>query len=352
MPLGPFAIISLLYLFLGVRVVYQLARSFRQTFDRNFTRQDRLLVDQAAFFVLVPVSVALHELGHAVAIWLFGGNVLGFGYYGFAGYVEFDPSQFSNAQQILIASAGTIVNLLLGLLAIGLVFLKRPPMRAAINELLVQFTWISLLNALIAYPLLDFVSGLNGDWTQMYSFSVPRLSAAILVIHVAVLGVMFWAWKSPAVRGRIAVLTADSTQRQRVRMAAGQSTDASRVVTPVERTLREAAGRVASGWPVPVEAAIQRGQSETALILSWGEGALRRSVIAAAPDAGGVEISGAVRLDGLPPQHRALGHESGSLDADRLTMALRVAMEAVDRWELPSDGPAPAGPAASATPAA
>ena len=47
---------------LGVRVVYQLARNFRQTFDRNFTPQDRLLVDQAAFFVLLPVSVALHEL--------------------------------------------------------------------------------------------------------------------------------------------------------------------------------------------------------------------------------------------------------------------------------------------------
>jgi hypothetical protein len=351
MPLGPFAIISLLYLFVGVRVVYQLARNFRQTFDRTFTRQDRFLVDQAAFFVLVPISVALHELGHAVAIWLFGGDVLGFGYYGFAGYVEFDPAQFTNAQQILIASAGTIVNLLLGALAIGLVFLKRPPMRPAYNELLVQFTWISLLNALIAYPLLDFVSGLNGDWKQMYSFSVPWLSAAILVIHVAVLGIMFWAWKSPAVRGRIAVLTGDATQLQRARVTSGQSAGAPRSATPVERTLREAAERVASGWSAPVEAAIQRGQSGTVLSLSWGEGPLRRSVIAAAPDTGGVEISGAVRLDGRPPHHRGLGHESGSLDADRLTMALRIAMEAVDRWELPSDGPAPAGPAASATPA-
>src|SRR5918998_1061607 len=225
MSLGPFALISLFYVILGVRLIYQLARNFRQTFDRNFTHEDRLLVDQAAFFVLLPIAVALHELGHAVAIWLYGGQVLGWGFFGFAGYVAFDPRDFSDAQQIVIAAAGTVVNLLLAAVAVALVFLKRPPLRAAINQLLIQFTWISLLNALVVYPLLDIASGLNGDWTQMYdpflNFTsglngnstqmygggVPALSLVILIIHITVLVALFWAWKSPAMNARVAQLT-------------------------------------------------------------------------------------------------------------------------------------------------
>ncbi len=207
MDLGPFALLSAFYVLLGVRVVYQLARNFRQTFDRNFTPQDRLLVDQAAFFVLLPIAVALHECGHAIAIHLFGGDVLGWGYFGFAGYVEFDPEQFTAAQRILIASAGTVVNLLLAAIAVAAVFLKRPPFRAAINELLIQFVWISLLNALVLYPVLDFVGGMNGDWVQMYDGGVPQLSLVILIIHLSVLALLFWAWRSPTARARIAQLT-------------------------------------------------------------------------------------------------------------------------------------------------
>ena len=46
---------------------------------------------------MVPISVALHELGHAVAIWSMGGEVVDFGYYGFAGYVSYYPCEFSAA---------------------------------------------------------------------------------------------------------------------------------------------------------------------------------------------------------------------------------------------------------------
>jgi hypothetical protein len=336
MGLGGFALIGLFYLVIGARVVVQLARNFRATFDRTFTRQDRALVDQAAFFVLVPISVALHELGHAATIKLFGGDVLGWGFYGFAGYVAFDPAQFTEAQQIIIAAAGTVVNIVLGALAVGLVFLKRPPFRAAINELLIQFTWISLLNALILYPLLDFATGLNGDWMQMYDFRVPPLNVAILIVHVTVLGVMFWAWKSPRVRARIAVLTEGEP---------GPSPSRRRGVIPANPTgsevaLREAATRVASGWPIPVEAAIQRSASGSALVLSWGEDPARRSVIAAAPEAGGIEFSGAIRDGARVLEQRALGRDPAPLDGDRLTMMLRLAMETVDGWSVPRDGAA------------
>ena len=333
MSLGPFALISLFYVILGVRVIFQLARNFRQTFDLTFTHDDRMLVDQAAFFVLLPIAVALHEVGHAIAIRLFGGEVLDWGFYGFAGYVAYDPREFTDAQQVVVAAAGTAVNLLLAALALAFVFLKRPPSRAAVNQLLIQFTWISLLNALVVYPALDIVSGLNGDWTQMYSFSVPTLSLAILVIHVLVLAALLWAWKNPTMRTRLARLTGGSSGAGR-----GSATSHRFPATPrggatsAEETLRDAANRVASGWSAPVEAAFQRGRNGSALVLSWGNGVVRRSVMAVAPETGGIEFSGALRTNGGSPEQRPLGRDPGALDADRLTMMLRLAMETVEGW--------------------
>lgn len=336
MPLGPFALLSVLYLILGVRVVYQLLRGFRQTFDRNFTHADRMLVDQAAFFVLVPISVALHELGHAVAIRLYGGQVLDWGYYGFAGYVGYDPGEFTNAQQIVIAAAGTIVNLLLAAIAVGLAFLKKPPVRAAINELLIQFTWISLLNALVLYPVLDLLSGLNGDWTQMYDGGAPALSAVILFVHVSVLALLFWAWRDSGMQARIAKLTGLPAGLSRGLTGPRRT---QRADTPAEKTLREAANRVASGWPVSVEGSVRRGHAGAALVLSWRDedGPLQRSVLAVAPESGGLELSGALQANGTAPIQRPLGRATGTVDADRLTLLLRMAMETVAGWKNDGD---------------
>jgi hypothetical protein len=263
--------------------------------------------------------------------------VLDWGFYGFAGYVAYDPSEFSEAQQIVIAAAGTIVNLALAAIALALVFLKRPPLRAAFNELLIQFVWISLLNALVVYPVLDLISGLNGDWAQMYSGTVPLLSGVIFVIHIAILGLLFWGWKSPAVQARIAKLTDAPATPRRIPASprAGIGPAAS---TPAEEAMRDAATRVASGWPVPVEAATQQAASGIALLLSWNDGGLRRSVLAVAPESGGMEYSGVLQANGTAPERRQLGRDTGAVDADRLTMMLRLAMETVSGWEADGVG--------------
>jgi hypothetical protein len=335
MNFGPFVLLSLFYAVVGVRVVVQLARRWRETFDQRFTPADRMLVDQSAFFVLVPISVALHEFGHAIAIWLLGGQVHGWGYYGFAGYVGFDPAEFTRPERILIASAGTIVNILLAAGALALVFGHRPPMRAAFNELLLQFTLLSLINALVIYPLLDLFSGLNGDWSQMYRGGVPALSAAILVIHAGILGLILWAWRSDGVRARLAGLTGAPPGLRRVALGAPrQPGPLTSALAPagVEATLQDAARRVASGWPLPIEAAIQHRPEGTLLVLSWHGGGFLRAVMALAPDRGGVELTGAMSADDVSTTRRPLGREPSQLDADRLTLALRVAMETVDTW--------------------
>ena len=180
MPLGGFGFISLFYAVLGVRFAIQFWPARKAIFDDQISHQDRTMIAQAAFFFLLPVSVLLHEFGHALAIWLFGGEVVDFGFYFFAGFVSYDPTGFSDTQQMLVAFAGTLMNIVLIALVMGIALFKRPPLRPAYNELLLQFSVISGINAFIVYPALDYASGLSGDWTQMYDGGVPWLTAVII----------------------------------------------------------------------------------------------------------------------------------------------------------------------------
>ena len=109
-----------------------------------------------------------------------------------------------------------------------------------------------------------------------------------------------------------------------------------------EAALREAAVRVAGGWPAPVEAAVQARPDGTLLLLAWRTGDVGRTLFAWAPTRGGVELSGAAVLDGLPPSRRPIGRHAGPPDPDRLTLPLRLAMESIDAW--------PPGPTAEPTP--
>jgi len=335
MPFGTFAILSLFYAVIGVRVVYRLIRSWSTVWDRSFTQSDRSIVDEAAFFVLVPISVALHELGHAVAIWAMGGTVVDFGYYGFAGYVSYFPAQFSATEQTIIAAAGSIVNLLLCLLAFGLVFLRKPPMRAAGNELLLQFAFLSGLNAFVVYPLLDLASGMNGDWRQMYDSGVPWLSGLIVAIQAAVLYGGYWLATNPRSKARMASLTDVPPGFERGLLGGlrpGQIDTAS--LSPVERAMQEAAARVASGWSEPVKTHLQRFAGGTGLVLEWSGGKEGRIAVAARSFENGrtdiVKLAGA-RAGSTPPQPQLLHQWPALPSVDQLTLGLRVAMEAAER---------------------
>ena len=337
MDFGTIGLISLFYGVLAIRCVWQLAHHWRETFDDNFTPQDRSLVAQAAFFVLVPISVALHELGHAVAIKAMGGDILGFGYFAFAGYVAFDPSQFDAVQRVLIAFAGTAVNILLAALATGAVFFRKPPMRAAVNELLLQFSFISLLNALIIYPLLDVTSGMEGDWSQMYGGGVPWLAAVILAIQVGTLGLMLWMWKNPGMQARVAALTGRGTAPAARAVATGRAASGDRA-TPLsgpQQVVAEAAERVVSGWPARVEARLQARPDGTLLSLTWSSGGAARTLLAVVGDHDAQYRGVANWQGGAPPDSRPLGRSAGPPDADRLTLDLRTRMEAVEAWQPP-----------------
>ncbi len=340
MGFGTFILLSLFYAVIGVRVVGQLLRSWRPTFDHRFTMQDRALVDQSAFFILLPISVALHELGHAVAVWSFGGQVVDFGYYLFAGFVSYDPRFFTDVQRILVALAGPLVSVVLGLAAIAYVFLRQPPMRSAFNELLLQFAALSIINALVFYPLLDVFSGMGGDWSQMYRGGVPPLSAVIFAGHVGLLGFGIWAFRNDAVQARLATLTGLPKGVHRGYMGGIRQSERSfpTSASEEERRLREAARRAASGWPRPVELSTQpQGHPNGGgVVLRWTgqrDGG-SRGILARGTRTGGLEIWGTTPSDASRQPERLLTLTTVP-DADDLTLTLRLAMEDVERRSAP-----------------
>jgi hypothetical protein len=344
MPLGGFGLLSLFYLFLGVRFLFQFIPRRKVIFDNDFTPYDRAMLGQAAFFVLLPISVALHELGHAIAIWAMGGKVLDFGFYFFSGYVSYDPRDFSDVQQTIIAFAGTFVNLLLIVLSLAVVFLKRPPLRAPWNELLLQFVFISGINALLFYPAMEVLLGMSGDWTQMYQSGVPWLTAIIVAVQVGFLAAGWWGWHNPRVRARIAVLTG-LPEGASLRVGFGgdsgnQGRSQSSKVDPSklsgnDKIAAGAIGRVAAGWSRKASTRIDRGQGGSVSSMIWQSNDADRTVAVVIRPNGETAIVGNVhsqRDPGAPANQQLVRTWQAIPNEDDLTMAIRVAAEQIDAW--------------------
>jgi hypothetical protein len=348
MPLGGFGLLSLFYIFLGVRFLLQFIPRRKEIFDNNFTPYDRSMLGQAAFFVLLPLSVALHELGHAVCIWLMGGKVLDFGFYFFSGYVSYDPRGFSDVQRTLIAFAGTFVNLVLIVLALAVVFLKKPPLRAPWNELLLQFVFISGINALIFYPAMDVLLGMSGDWTQMYQSGVPWLTAVIVAIQVGFIAVGWWGWRNPGVRARIAKLTGQPDGASvRIGFGGGQQPARPAQVDPKtltgnDKTVADAMSRVAAGWSPKPSMRIDRGQGSSVASMIWQSNDADRTVAVVVRPTGEIAVVGNVhsrRDPGAAANQGLIRNWPSVPNEDDLTMAIRIAAEQVDKW-TPSPQPA------------
>lgn len=332
MNFGAFSIISLIYVVIGIRIVVQLIQNWKKVWDRNFTQFDRHIVDQAAFFVLIPISVVLHELGHAIAIWGFGKEVVEFGFYGFAGYVAYMPYGLNDIQQTIISGAGSLVNLLLCLIALAVVLFKKSPMRAALNELLIQFTIISGLNAFVLYPVLDLASGLNGDWVQMYNSGVPWLTALIIAFQALILGAGYWIVANPGMKARFAGLT-DIPPGYERRLLGGIQPGSidPKNDSPTERTLRDAAERVSKGWSSRVTTQTQRFATGSAVTLQWHQGSHTFAVAARSFQTGITELI-QLPAQAAPGANPRLMHRWTSVPTtDDLTMALRVAMETIQQ---------------------
>lgn len=193
-----FTLLSLAYIVLGLFNLIRVVRSWRALWDDELTPADIRLATSAAFYLLVPPTVALHELGHAALIWAQGLEVTDWFFLGYIGAVA-HPSA-GPLGDFAIALAGNVVTFVIGVAALA--FALRRPGHPVRNILLVEIARQSLFLVLVFYPALCL--GFNGDWRKIYNFeATPFASGAVGLAHAGVLALGYgigWRrhWRSRA----------------------------------------------------------------------------------------------------------------------------------------------------------
>ena len=136
--------------------------------------------------------MALHELGHAVAVWGYGLTVVDWQFLGYMGWVA--PSGSAGPfGDFVIALSGNVVSYLIGLAA--LLFPLRFPGHPARNVLFFELGRQSMFLVLVFYPVICLV--FNGDFRRIYDFSAtPVASGVVAFVHGMILlwGYRIW-WK-------------------------------------------------------------------------------------------------------------------------------------------------------------
>lgn len=321
--LGIFTILSIILSLVSIRVLVITVRDRKQLFDRDFTPQDRQRLSEAAFFLLMPISVLLHEAGHAVTVLLFGGQVTGFGFYLFYGYVQYQGF-YTPSQLFWIAFSGNLVSIVLGLVAVAVPLWRRLNPPAA--YLLLIFGAIDLANSLVFYPVLDFVIHLEGDWSQIYSGRTPILSGGLAVIHIALIVAGFIVWKSAWGQRIYAQRT-------------GLNANVARRVTKTQAAneLLEAGERLASTWKHPLRVVAGSPGEATGITLHWISGGYGRVVGAYAVLDGHrhVELHGAIHAleNSAEGFQQPIGLIEGIPPPEQLTQFLTQALDLVESWK-------------------
>lgn len=170
---GAFALLSIVYVIVGIWYLYQVIVRWRSLWDEQVTPEDIRLATGASFFLLVPPTVFLHEVGHAAALWLQGRQVLDFWFIGYMGAVFFAP--VGGFSDFVVALAGNVVTLLIG---IGVIVwaLQRPghPIR---NVLWIELGRQSLLLVLVIYPTICLF--IPWDFKTIYDFDVTPIASGV-----------------------------------------------------------------------------------------------------------------------------------------------------------------------------
>lgn len=171
--------------------LFVVARRWRAFWDPEFSAEDRRLATQCAVFVVPPVVVLVHEIGHVVGARMVGGEVLGFRYGLIEGSVRV-AGGLSAAQFWWVALSGNLVGAATGM-AMALVGAGAAGLPRALRRILIMGGLLQVLFQLVIYPLLS-ISARFGDWQVIYDFgATPGLSSATAVFHVLTL-LAVWRW--------------------------------------------------------------------------------------------------------------------------------------------------------------
>jgi hypothetical protein len=178
-----FTPLTVVYLFGAAATIYQLTGHWREFWSGSLTPTNQRLAGGVAFFLLVPIAVLLHELGHILAAWSTGSTVLGLHYFGYWGYVEYIPASDSALLDWYVALAGNFVSYLVGIASIAAALGWRN-LKPVLRLVLYQLGILQLVQTLIFYPLISLDPNFHGDWDSIYSFKAPLASGLTLVAHL------------------------------------------------------------------------------------------------------------------------------------------------------------------------
>ncbi|HEY9868874.1 MAG TPA: tetratricopeptide repeat protein [Candidatus Obscuribacterales bacterium] len=184
---APLDFLNLLFVPLMVLTAVDMVKNWSSLWDREFTVRDRQRLQKIVLFLLVPLVVLCHELGHVAAIKLFGGDVAEFHYAFMWGYVV--PSgTFTTSQLVWSYLAGSLVQVIIGLAALAAALVVASP---PVVALLVYLGLWSVAGTVVIYALLS-VTGLYGDWIAIYTAPVPNLTVAIAIVHTLLVALVCW----------------------------------------------------------------------------------------------------------------------------------------------------------------
>ncbi len=192
--LNIFNLFALLYIFRGAQIVLKVRNEWQALHEEPLTYAKKHLAEEASFYIAVPPSVFIHELFHAIAVKMVGGEVVSFNYRFFLGWVEHFGA-YMPWQRWFISLAGTLGNLLF---AIVLYFVFRHRKSSSFRFFGLRAFRFQIVFALLYYPIITiFMVATNtagGDWATIYNFSAtPIISGITAVFHIAGLILFFVA---------------------------------------------------------------------------------------------------------------------------------------------------------------
>lgn len=184
-------ILGVITLPVSIYTVKCVVENFGTLFDEDLTIKDRNLLKQFAFFVLLPMVVLFHEIGHALAARYFGATVTAFHWSIFWGEVVID-GKLTPLQHYVIALAGNIFQLATCFFALGLALIETSPALVALS---VYFYIFNGLACLIGYPLLSLTAW-NDDFAMIYG--QPNLQIAIItaIVHLLLIALFLFTFFS------------------------------------------------------------------------------------------------------------------------------------------------------------
>jgi tetratricopeptide (TPR) repeat protein len=182
-----FTLLSFVYVWRGIKLANMMWRSWAQLAADPLTSIKKKIAEDASFYIFVPVGVFIHEMGHAIVVWFFGGKVVEFGYFFYWGYVL--PNQaFNDWQAWLLSLAGTLGNVFF---ALAIYFWTRNNASHWVRFLGRRVVRFQIFFAFIYYPIFTALLAF-GDWRTIYDFgATPVLSGITAVFHAGVLLLYF-----------------------------------------------------------------------------------------------------------------------------------------------------------------